>query len=123
MEHPDVIREIDVLIDSYNWVGIGIPKLIAISIKQSVRLEDPFDRDLWRNPQAEFMVVHLFIQLLQHPRITRKDWILATLSQVLPLTFRRGNHPFRTKTYRALQNILPILRRYIRHQKAAYRLY
>jgi hypothetical protein len=116
MEHPDVIREIDALIDSYNWEGVtDEPEKIATSIKQSLRINKS-KVYAWRTTQhAQFVIFQLLTRILQHPGIKHKRWILEALRQVCHISFEEYSESIGIRRYRALQNAIPLLRRYMRH--------
>ena len=126
MEHPDVIREIDALIDSYNWSkSVRDPDKATGCIKQAMRngeVPTPF----WLgNQESQLIMFQLCLEILKHPRLRHKDWVLETLygTSIVSFRLRRQLDPFSIQKYRALQNAVPFLRHYMKHRKASYRRY
>jgi hypothetical protein len=124
MEHPDVIREIDALIDSYNWPSlIRAPAAAAADIKYSLRIGKD-EADLRGSQQARLVMFQLLFQILQHPGVRHKAWILSALASV--------SGPFidgfadadrtRIKAHHTLRYAVPVLRHYMKHHTPSARL-
>jgi hypothetical protein len=127
MEHPDVIREIDALIDSYNWEGL--PKTsdgmnIPLALKNAMRNRDAcwdLEAAISRFPALKkFVLVQLLLKILAHPRLADKQWVFILLfsSRHWP-----KNHTVSGKMRHILDQAIPLLTRLLNHRKALYRLY
>ena len=114
MEHPDVIREIDALIDSYNWEGLVTePDRFVKSIKRFFQLQKPWIYLRPVNQEGEFIVLQLMLHFLHYPKIKHKGWIFEVVSGLCHTSLEERSSPFWIQKVRLVQNILPLLQRYI----------
>ena len=124
MENHDVIREIDALIDSYNWPEITQePDKIVTSLKQVLRDGKTSIYWLHTEQNAAFVLFQLFIRILQHPRVRNKGWAIEMLPYVSYVSHAELATPLGRQRYRALQEATPLLRRYMTHHRPSYRLH
>jgi hypothetical protein len=126
MEDPQVIKEIDRLIDSYNWETlVEKPDRQIYSLKMGFRSRRPwfFEALTFKtiNLQAEIALIELLLQLFKHPRITHKGWILESIAYTLYTHPSHRRDPFWLRKCDLMQKLVPFLRQYANHHDPLYR--
>lgn len=123
MEHPDVIREIDALVDSYNWEGVvDRPESFVNSLKLSFWTQKARIYLRPVNQEGNFVVFQLMLQFLEHPTIKHKGWILEVVSQLCYTSSTERRSPYWLRKVWLAHNKISLLYRYIRHSNPTYRI-
>src|SRR5688500_1075662 len=93
MEHPDVIREIDALIDSYHWEGLELSSNEKpTTIKEVLLAEKPEDH-VWlrgRKHEVVLVIAELLLHILDHPEFDKEERVLQQFSWLQMILRFRG---------------------------------
>lgn len=132
MEHPDVIREIDALIDSYNWGSLyaesdsaSMPELMKKMLRTNSDRSLHLIRQRFGNyyiTSSEFtlVVTQILLTLLENPHLRDKVWVFKVLSSTPLIEHNRDSTT--AKLYRIFLNACPLLKHLLNHHRAKYRM-
>jgi hypothetical protein len=134
MEDPQVIKEIDRLIDSYNWSAVerDKPERVIQRLHQAIRSErsayldvsDSFYyivNDGYGDPRSITpLMTEFLLKLIAHPRLRHKEWMLHIFAFYIH-PHSRLNPRWASHVYRMWYEALPVFHQLLNHHRSVYR--